>query len=90
MLKATLGRWGVQQEEEEDSDMGAEVVVHHGEGVIALRAGINLAMQEEEEEDDDDMGGSWGGFGMQEFGGLVRQLVELGGDGCFRLVVSFL
>ena len=88
MLKATQHRWGMQEdEEEEDADMEAEIVVNPGEGAIALRAGINLAMQEE---DDDDMDYLGENFGKEDFGGLVRQLVELGEEGCFRLVVSFL
>lgn len=87
------GEGGIIASTMEGEGLGVE---QQGEGAIAVR------MEEEGGEglgvvvvDDVDMG-SGGEFGKEEeeegvvFPGLVRQLVEVGEEGCFRLVVSFL
>ena len=95
MLKARLNRWTAVAHDVVDADTGSGVAVQHGEGGIASRmqeAGLGRAVA-----DDEDMA-SGGDFGNEEeeeeedvaFPGLVHQLLELGEEGCFRLVVTFL
>ena len=96
MLKAHVDRWSEQCVL--GADMGMEMAAQHGESDgIASR----IIDQDKEAESlslavaGDEGMGSGGDFGEKQaedvaFPGLVRELVELGEEGCFRLVVTFL
>lgn len=100
MLRARLDRWSAH--DAVDPEMGPEMAVQHNRG--GEGGGTASRMKQETEPGlslsvvrDEDMvsGKDFGDEGEKEeedvaFSGLVRQLMELGGEGCFRLVVAFL